>query len=170
MSKIVSKVNKNSESYQENFEYHSELIETLRSRIHEVVHGGRDHLIERHRKRGKLLPRERIDLLVDACTPFLEFSSLAAYKQYGDRVHSAGIVTGIGIVHGTHCVIIANDSTIKGGAYYPETVKKHIRAQEIAEQIDVPRSTVLSRLYRIRKKFDTQTENDVLSGTGGCST
>jgi len=83
MSKIVSKVNKNTEAYQENFEYHSGLVDTLRGRIHEVVHGGRDHLIERHRKRGKLLPRERIDLLVDPCTPFLEFSSLAAYDQYG---------------------------------------------------------------------------------------
>ena len=138
MSKIVSKVNKNTDSYQENFEYHSGLVDTLRGRIHEAVHGGRDHLIERHRTRGKLLPRERIDLLVDPCTPFLEFSSLAAYGQYGGRVHSAGIVTGIGIIHGTQCVIVANDSTIKGGAYYPETVKKHIRAQEIAEQNQLP--------------------------------
>ncbi len=138
MSVITSNVNKNSEQYQANFAYHSQLGEQLRERIHEAVLGGRDHLIERHRQRGKLLPRERIDLLVDPCTPFLEFSTLAAYQQYGGRVHSAGVVTGIGIIHGTHCMIVANDSTIKGGAYYPETVKKHIRAQEIAQQHQLP--------------------------------
>ncbi|MDX1694111.1 MAG: carboxyl transferase domain-containing protein [Ketobacteraceae bacterium] len=138
MSRIISKVNKNSDTYRENVTYHRGLVEELRANIKEAVFGGRDHLIERHRKRGKLLPRERIDLLVDPCTPFLEFSALAAYQQYGDRVHSAGIVTGIGVVHGMHCVIVANDSTVKGGAYYPETVKKHVRAQEIADKHDLP--------------------------------
>lgn len=138
MSKITSKVNKNADSYRANVEYHTGLTEQLRERISEAVTGGRDHLIERHRKRGKLLPRERIDLLVDPCTPFLEFSTLAAYAQYGGRVHSAGVVTGIGVIHGQHCVIVANDSTVKGGAYYPETVKKHIRAQEIAEKHQLP--------------------------------
>ncbi len=138
MSKIISKINKTAPEFLENKEYHAGLIEQLRERIHEAVYGGRDHLIERHRKRGKLLPRERIDLLVDPCTPFLEFSTLAAYGQYGGRVHSAGVVTGIGIVHGMHCVIVANDSTVKGGAYYPETVKKHVRAQEIAEKHQLP--------------------------------
>lgn len=138
MSRIATKVNRNSDQYRDNHEYHSGLAVQLRERIHDAVHGGRDHLIERHRSRGKLLPRERIDLLVDPCTPFLEFSTLAAFEQYGGRVHSAGVVTGIGIVHGTHCVIVANDSTVKGGAYYPETVKKHIRAQEIAEKHDLP--------------------------------
>ncbi|MCG8671847.1 MAG: methylcrotonoyl-CoA carboxylase [Pseudomonadales bacterium] len=138
MSRFISKVNKNSDSYRENVEYHSGLVEELRGKVNEAIFGGRDHLIERHRKRGKLLPRERIDLLVDPCTPFLEFSALAAYNQYGGRVHSAGIVTGIGVVHGMHCVIVANDSTVKGGAYYPETVKKHVRAQEIADNLNLP--------------------------------
>ncbi|HEX4939306.1 MAG TPA: carboxyl transferase domain-containing protein, partial [Candidatus Kapabacteria bacterium] len=138
MSKITSTVNKNSDSYKRNFAYHSELGAQLRTRIEDAINGGRDHLIERHRKRGKLLPRERIDLLVDPCTPFLEFSTLAAYEQYGGKVHSAGVVTGIGVIHGQFCVIVANDSTVKGGAYYPETVKKHIRAQEIAEKHQLP--------------------------------
>lgn len=138
MSKLVSKMNKNSDVWRENYAYHSELSEQLRTRINEVIHGGRDHMIERHRKRGKLLPRERIDLLVDPSTAFLELSTLAAYEQYCGRVHSAGVVTGIGVVHGQPCVIVANDSTVKGGAYYPETVKKHIRAQEIAEKMKLP--------------------------------
>ncbi|RLU04241.1 MAG: methylcrotonoyl-CoA carboxylase [Ketobacter sp.] len=138
MSRIASNVNKNSDAYRDNYAYHSELSQQLRSRMAEAITGGRDHLIERHRKRGKLLPRERIDLLVDPCTPFLEFSTLAAFEQYGGRVHSAGVVTGIGVIHGAHCVIVANDSTVKGGAYYPETVKKHIRAQEIAEKHNLP--------------------------------
>ena len=94
MSKITSKVNKNSEGYRENYAYHSELAEELHTRMADAITGGRDHLIDRHRKRGKLLPRERIDLLVDPGTPFLEFSTLAAYNQYGGRVHSAGVVTG----------------------------------------------------------------------------
>ncbi|CBL45560.1 Propionyl-CoA carboxylase [gamma proteobacterium HdN1] len=138
MSKIASTVAKNTETYQQNYAWHSALQTELRQRIARVVSGDRDHLIERHRKRGKLLPRERIDLLVDPCTPFLELSTLAAWEQYGGRVHSAGVVTGIGIVHGQFCMIVANDSTVKGGAYYPETVKKHIRAQEIAEQHRLP--------------------------------
>jgi len=138
MSKIVSKVDKNAPQWQENQQYHARLVKELREKIHEAVYGGRDHVIERHRKRGKLLPRERIDLLLDPGTPFLELSTLAAYGQYGGKVHSAGVVTGVGIVHGTHVMIVANDSTVKGGAYYPETVKKHIRAQEIADNFDLP--------------------------------
>lgn len=138
MSKITSQVNRNSEAFKANVAFHDGLAAQLRERINEAINGGRDHLIERHRKRGKLLPRERIDLLVDPFTPFLEFSTLAAFEQYGGKVHSAGVVTGIGVVHGTFCVIVANDSTVKGGAYYPETVKKHIRAQEIAEKHQLP--------------------------------
>ncbi|MEY8204871.1 MAG: carboxyl transferase domain-containing protein [Bermanella sp.] len=138
MSKFVSKINVNSATYLENYAYHQSLAATLRTRISTVVDGGRDKVLQRQRARKKLLPRERIDLLVDPCTPFLEFSTLAAYDQYGGSVHGAGIVTGIGIVQDTQVVIIANDSTIKGGAYYPETVKKHVRAQEIAENLKLP--------------------------------
>ncbi len=85
-----------------------------------------------HRQRGKLLPRERIEKLLDPDTPFLEFSPLAAWKRYEDEVRSAGIVTGIGVIAGRECMIVANDATVKGGTYFPETIKKHIRAQEIA--------------------------------------
>lgn len=138
MSKITSQVNRNSDAFKANAAFHESLAAQLRERIEDAINGGRDHLIDRHRKRGKLLPRERIDLLVDPFTPFLELSTLAAFEQYGGRVHSAGVVTGIGVVHGTFCMIVANDSTVKGGAYYPETVKKHIRAQEIAEKHKLP--------------------------------
>src|SRR5262249_28825058 len=88
----------------------------------------------RHVARGKLLARERIDLLTDPGSPFLELSALAAYDLYGGDVHSASIITGIGRVSGRECMIVANDATIKGGTYYPLTVKKHIRAQEIARE------------------------------------
>src|SRR4029079_8119790 len=88
--------------------------------------------------RGKLLARERIDALIDPGTAFLEFSPLAAWGLYGDEAPAAGIVTGIGVVQGTECVIVANDATVKGGTYYPLTVKKHLRAQEIAEQNRLP--------------------------------
>lgn len=138
MSKIISKLNKSAPEYAENVAYHEEKAALLRERMADAATGGRDHLIERHRKRGKLLPRERIDYLVDPGTPFMELSPLAAYGQYGGKVHSATVVTGIGIVHGTQVMIVANDSTVKGGAYYPETVKKHIRAQEIAEKFNLP--------------------------------
>ncbi len=138
MTSIESKVNRGDDVFQANRQYHEGLAKELRQRINEAINGGRDHMIERHRERGKLLPRERIDLLVDPCTPFLEFSTLAANGQYGGSVHGAGVVTGIGVVHDQFCIIVANDSTIKGGAYYPETVKKHIRAQEIAENLQLP--------------------------------
>lgn len=136
--KITSNLNKNTDAWRQNVAFHTALEEQLRTRIQAAISGSRSHLIERHRKRGKLLPRERIDLLVDPCTPFLELSTLAAFEQYGGAVHSAGVVTGIGVIHGQFCVIVANDSTVKGGAYYPETVKKHIRAQEVAEKHQLP--------------------------------
>ncbi len=136
--KITSNLNKNTDAWRQNVAFHTDLEEQLRTRIQAAISGSRSHLIERHRKRGKLLPRERIDLLVDPCTPFLELSTLAAFEQYGGAVHSAGVVTGIGVIHGQFCVIVANDSTVKGGAYYPETVKKHIRAQEVAEKHQLP--------------------------------
>ena len=93
---------------------------------------------ERHRARGKLLARDRIELLLDPGAPFLELSALAAYEMYGGEVPAAGIVTGIGRVSGRECVIVANDATVKGGTYYPLTVKKHLRAQEIAAENHLP--------------------------------
>ncbi len=88
--------------------------------------------------RGKLLPRERVELLLDAGTPFLEFSQLAAWGMYGDEAPGAGLITGIGRVAGRECVIVCNDATVKGGTYYPITVKKHLRAQEIARENRLP--------------------------------
>jgi acetyl-CoA carboxylase carboxyltransferase component len=113
-------------------------VEELRARLARVREGGGAEAVARHRKRGKLPARERIDRLADPLTPFLEFSALAADGVYGDETPSAGIVTGIATVEGRHCVVIANDATVKGGTYYPLTVKKHLRAQEIAEQNHLP--------------------------------
>ncbi len=110
-----------------------EVITTLKQITYQTLNSNTKHK-ERHKKRGKLLVRDRINLLVDAQTPFLELSALAAYNQYDNNFPSAGIVTGIGIINGRETVIIANDATIKGGTYLKETIKKHLRAQEIAEQ------------------------------------
>ena len=114
------------------------LVEELRTRTAEVSRGGGERAIERHRSRGKLLARERIDSLLDPGTAFLEIGALAAWDMYEGAAPSAGIVTGIGAVEGQECVIVANDATVKGGSYFPVTVKKHLRAQEIAEQNRLP--------------------------------
>jgi acetyl-CoA carboxylase carboxyltransferase component len=110
----------------------------LRERLQTVYAGGGEEQVRRHRSRGKLLPRERIDLLLDPGSPFLELSALAAWEMYDGDAPSAGIVTGIGRVCGQEVVIVANDATVKGGTYYPITVKKHLRAQEIALQNRLP--------------------------------
>ena len=115
-----------------------ELVDELRERSALVAAGGGERSIERHRSRGKLLARERIDRLVDPGTAFLELNALAAWEVYEGDAPSAGIVTGIGVVEGRECVVVANDATVKGGSYYPLTVKKHLRAQEIAEQNRLP--------------------------------
>src|SRR6202790_1849137 len=114
------------------------LVAQLRERSAAAAQGGSDTARERHRARGKLLARERIDLLLDAGAPFLALSALAAYDMYGGEVPGAGIVTGIGRVSGCQCVIVANDATVKGGTYYPISVKKHLRAQEIAAENHLP--------------------------------
>jgi len=115
-----------------------ELVAELRRRTAQVARGGGEKAIERHRSRGKLLARERIDRLVDPGTAFLELNALAAWDVYDNQAPSAGIVTGIGIVEGRECVIVANDATVKGGTYFPLTVKKHLRAQEVAAQNRLP--------------------------------
>ncbi len=114
------------------------LIATLRARHARVLEGGGERLQQRHRERGKIPVRERIDHLLDPLAPFLELSPLAAWDLYGNEVPGAGIVTGIGVVAGTPCMIIANDATVKGGSFFHETVKKHLRAQEIAEENRLP--------------------------------
>ena len=138
MAIIETRIDQNSEEFQANKAYSTRLLQELQDRIQQVMQGGGAQAIARHRQRGKLLARERIDLLCDPGTPFLELSPLAAYDMYDNDAPSAGIVTGIGLVEGQECVIIANDATVKGGTYYPITVKKHLRAQEIAEQNHLP--------------------------------
>src|SRR6266705_1413262 len=115
-----------------------ELVAELRERSGQVAAGGGEKAMERHRSRGKLPARERVDRLVDPGTAFLELNTLAAWGVYDDEAPSAGIVTGIGVVEGQECVVVANDATVKGGSYFPLTVKKHLRAQEVAEQNRLP--------------------------------
>ncbi len=114
------------------------LVAELHARTAAVSAGGGDRAVERHRSRGKLLARERIDRLLDPGSAFLELNALAAWDVYDGQAPSAGIVTGIGVVEGRECVVVANDATVKGGSYFPLTVKKHLRAQEVAEQNRLP--------------------------------
>jgi acetyl-CoA carboxylase carboxyltransferase component len=135
---LTSQVERESQLYVRRRERMTALVTELRERTALVAAGGGEASIERHRSRGKLTARERIDLLVDPDSAFLELSALAAWKVYEGQAPSAGIVTGIGMVEGRECVIVANDATVKGGTYFPLTVKKHLRAQEIAEQNRLP--------------------------------
>src|SRR6516225_9103467 len=114
------------------------LVEELDRRRTEAAEGGPKRARERHLERGKLLPRDRVMHLIDPGTPFLELSPLAAGNMYEDAIHGAGLITGIGRIEGRECVVVCNDSTIKGGTYYPMTVKKHLRAQEIARENRLP--------------------------------
>src|ERR671932_2275652 len=114
------------------------LVRELRERTALVARGGEEAAVERHRSRGKLTARERIDRLVDPDSAFLELSPLAAWDLYDGAAPAAGIVTGIGVVEGQECVLVANDATVKGGTYFPLTVKKHLRAQEVAAQNRLP--------------------------------
>jgi 3-methylcrotonyl-CoA carboxylase beta subunit len=114
------------------------LADELKSRLATAALGGDERSRKRHTERGKLLPRDRVERLIDPGSPFLELSPLAAFGLYEGDIHGAGIITGIGRVSGRECVIVSNDATIKGGTYYPATVKKHLRAQEIAQQNNLP--------------------------------
>jgi len=114
------------------------LVAELRERTAQVARGGGEKALEKHRSRGKLTARERIDRVLDPDTAFLELSALAAWELYDGQAPGAGIVTGIGVIEGRECVLVANDATVKGGTYFPLTVKKHLRAQEIAEQNHLP--------------------------------
>ena len=138
MDRLPTRIDRGSDEFGTRLERNLELAEDLRQRLDTVGRGGEERHVERHRERGKRLPRERITEVCDPGTPFLEMSSLAAGGLYDGKAHSAGIVTGIGVVHGKECMFVANDATIKGGSYYPMTVKKHIRAQEIAEENNLP--------------------------------
>lgn len=138
MSQLVSHLNTNSAEYKSNYAHNQALADQLRQRQQEVAHSRPSRLIERHRQRGKLLVHERIDAILDPGSPFLELSPLAAWEMHNSEAPSAGIVTGIGRIEGVECMIIANDPTVKGGTYFPETVKKHLRAQAVAEENELP--------------------------------
>jgi acetyl-CoA carboxylase carboxyltransferase component len=131
-------VERDSEVFARRRQLMERLVAELRERTAEVARGGGERAVERHRSRGKLTARERIDRLVDPGGSFLELNALAACELYDGQAPSAGIVTGIGVVEGRECVIVANDATVKGGSYFPLTVKKHLRAQEVAAQNRLP--------------------------------
>jgi 3-methylcrotonyl-CoA carboxylase beta subunit len=138
MAVIESTVDRNSADFAARSAAMRELVADLRRKLEEVAAGGGAQARERHVGRGKLLPRDRIELLLDAGTPFLEFSPLAADGMYAGEAPAAGLITGIGRIAGRECVIVCNDATVKGGTYYPITVKKHLRAQEIAKENRLP--------------------------------
>ena len=138
MDTLKSNINTGSKEFLENSKVMESLVEDLKKKIAFSQMGGGKEAIERHISRGKLLPRERINYLIDPGSPFLEFSSLAAYGHYNDEAPGSGLITGIGRVSGRECVLIVNDATVKGGTYYPITVKKQLRAQDIALENHLP--------------------------------
>ncbi|MDK3155972.1 carboxyl transferase domain-containing protein [Kamptonema cortianum] len=138
MDVIPSTIDINDQQHRENRAAMEEHLATYRARLHEVLQGGGEKAVKKHTERGKLLARERIDTLLDEGSAFLEFSTFAAWDMYEGAAPGAGIVTGIGRIHGRECVIVANDATVKGGTYFPITVKKHLRAQEIALENQLP--------------------------------
>ena len=137
MDRIESKIKTRSPEFQDNTAHMAALVDTLKKETAAARLGGPEASRERHNARGKLLARERIEALLDPNTPFLELSPLAAHGMY-DNPPSAGIVTGVGLIQGRETVIVSNDATVKGGTYYPMTVKKHLRAQEIGQENRLP--------------------------------
>jgi 3-methylcrotonyl-CoA carboxylase beta subunit len=138
METLTSGLDTAGRQYRDNVAAQQELVRELQERLAHSAEGGPAAARERHVARGKLLPRERIDQLLDDNSPFLEIAPLAAYGMYGDECPGAGVIAGIGLVHGRHVLVICNDATVKGGTYYPVTVKKHLRAQEIALENNLP--------------------------------
>jgi acetyl-CoA carboxylase carboxyltransferase component len=135
---VLTSQAESSDAFEERRARMEELVGELRERTAQVARGGGEKALEKHRSRGKLTARERIDRVLDPDTAFLELSALAAWELYDGHAPGAGIVTGIGVIEGRECVLVANDATVKGGTYFPLTVKKHLRAQEIAEQNHLP--------------------------------
>ena len=138
MSKIQSQINRQDTLFLQNYACHRALTDDLQDLHRSLAAGGDEKSRARHTARGKLLPRERVEALLDTGSPFLEFSALAAYQVYDEEIPGAGLITGIGMVSGQACVIVVNDATVKGGTYYPLTVKKHLRAQQIAAENHLP--------------------------------
>jgi len=138
MTVLSTSIDGRSETFAANAAAMRALVDDLRSKVAAIETGGAEEARRRHLGRGKLLPRERVRALLDPGSPFLEFSQLAAYGMYDGEVPAAGIITGIGRIMGRECVVVANDATVKGGTYFPMTVKKHLRAQEIAGENQLP--------------------------------
>jgi 3-methylcrotonyl-CoA carboxylase beta subunit len=138
MHSLASQIDPQSHDFQVNAEFNRSLANELKTKIERVRAGGGEDAVKKHKSRKKLLPRERIEKILDPGSPFLELSTLAADDVYAEDVPGAGMVTGIGLVHGVECLFVANDATVKGGTYFPLTVKKHLRAQEIALENKLP--------------------------------
>lgn len=138
VANFETQINAKIDVYQKNYDAMNELVLDLRHKLERVQEGGTTIARKRHEEHGKLLPRDRIHLLLDPGSEFLELSTFAGYELYEDDIPAAGIITGIGRIHNVECMIIVNDATVKGGTYYPITVKKHLRAQKIAEQNRLP--------------------------------
>ena len=138
MPLLKTNLNPNNQDFLANSKAMQSLIDDLTDKMNVIAQGGGKERQDKHTGRGKLLPRERVRRLLDVGSPFLELSQFAAFNMYDNQVPSAGIITGIGRVSGQECVIVVNDATVKGGTYFPETIKKHLRAQEIAEQNHLP--------------------------------
>ena len=138
MTAIASKIDEGSDAFRRFAAHNRALAEELRTKVAEAAQGGPQKHRERHVSRGKLLPRDRVTRLLDPGSPLLEVGQLAANGMYGDEAPGAGMIAGVGRVSGRECMIVANDPTVKGGAYFPMTVKKHLRAQEIAIQNCLP--------------------------------
>ena len=138
MTIIESSINTRSATFTENSEKMQGLVNDLYSKVNVIKQGGSEKSRARHLSRNKLLARDRINALIDTGSAFLELSQLAAYQVYEEDIPSAGIITGIGSVNGQECMIVANDATVKGGTYFPLTAKKHLRAQAIAQENNLP--------------------------------
>ena len=138
MYRIESKVDVNSTEFKKNRNHFSGVIDEFRERLAAIKPGGPEKSRELHKKRGKMTARERLELLFDRGSPFLEFSTLAAYDMYDNQAPAAGVITGVGKIHGQETLVVANDATVKGGTYFPMTIKKHVRAQEIALANNLP--------------------------------
>ncbi len=138
MSALKSRIAPRADEFRANTEQMRALVADLRAKIDRVAQGGGAEARARHVARGKLLPRERVRMLLDPGSPFLELSQLAAYGMYNDDAPCAGIITGIGRISGIECVVVVNVASVKGGTYYPMTVKNHLRAQEIARENRMP--------------------------------
>ncbi len=138
MPQLKSQIDPRSDTFQDNATYHRAVLAELKQKLAEISLGGGEHALKKHTDRGKLFVRERINELIDPGSPFLEFSALAGEQMYEGNIAAGGIITGIGRICGLECIIVANDATVKGGTYFPITVKKHLRAQEIALENHLP--------------------------------